>query len=202
MDLRLADGKFGVWPPSADPRFSRVTWLGVGNRAQLGSTAKRKDLDVVAVVNVTWGKGEQRQISLRVIDFAAGASVLSSSTLKTGLTNKSGLSVANSQSDGEASDKWLTDVLRQIDDKMTLRLLPELTAEDATEAVERMLTAKQHDLAADLVELRAYQARGLIDEASLIRYYDSLLGSGMGQGFVQGDSEARREILEKIFAGD
>jgi hypothetical protein len=202
LDERLADGKFGIWPSSSDPRISRVAWLGIGSRTQLSATAKRQDLDVVAVVNVTWGKGEQRQISVRVIDFAAGAGVLSTNTLRIGLGNKPGLAGANASSDSEATEKWLSDVLRQIDDKMTLRALPELTPDDAKQAVERMFTAKQHDLASDMIELRAYQARRLIDEASLIRYYDALLGSGMGQAFVQGDSDARREILQKIFPAD
>ena len=65
-----------------------------------------------------------------------------------------------------------------------------------------LVSAKHHDLAADLVELRTYQARHLIDDASAAGYYEQLLGDGMGEDFASGDADERREILEKVLPAE
>jgi len=102
----------------------------------------------------------------------------------------------------DPSEKWLADLLHQVDEKMTLQPLPELTPDDAKQAAERLIAAKRRDLPADLVELRTYQARHLIDDASAAGYYEQLLGSGLGETFARGSAEERREILEKALPAD
>jgi hypothetical protein len=196
LDERLDDGAFGAWPPGEDSRLTRVGWLGIGNRNQLTSSAKRQDLDIIAVVNVNWQKGDQRQITVRFADMVNEVVVFNSSTLKTGPATTG--SVAKTDS----IEKWLNDLLRQVDHKMTLQPLPELTSEDAKKAADRMVSAKRHDLAADLVELRTYQARHLLGNAEAASYYEQLMGGGMGETFANGDVDERRAILEKILPVD
>jgi hypothetical protein len=196
LDERLEDGVFGTWPPGEDSRLTRVGWLGIGVRSELTSSAKRQDLDVIAVVNVNWQKGGQRQITVRIADMVNGIVVFTSNTLKTSSP------VAGSPAKGDSVDKWLSDFMRQIDQKMTLQPFPELTAEDAKQAAKRVVSARRHDIAADLIELRAYQARHLIDNASAAGYYEQLLGGGMGEAFANGDADERRRILEEVLPAD
>ena len=146
---------------------------------------------------VNWGKSDQRQISVRIADVVNGLPIFSSSTLKLGPP----LALARRRA-ATPAEKWLTDVLRQVDQKMTLQPLPELTADDAKQSAERLLSSKHRDLAADLVELRTYQARHLIDDATAAGYYEQLLGDGMGEAFANGDADARRKILEKVLPAD
>ncbi len=196
LDERLASGAFGAWPPGEDQRLTRVGWLGIGKNNQLVATANRHDLDIMVGVYVNWGKSDQRQIFVRVADLVNRLPIFNSSTLKVGLT------AGSTPPGGDGSKKWLADVLRQIDQKMTLQPMPDLTADDAKQAAERLLSSKHRDLAADLVELRAYQARQLIDEGTAAGYYEQLLGEGMGETFAHGDADARREILEKVLPTD
>jgi hypothetical protein len=196
LDERLDDGAFGVWPPGEDSRLTRVGWLGVGNRNELTSAAKRQDLDVIAIMNVNWQKGGQRQITVRIADMVNAIVVIKDSTLKTGAPP------AGSPAKGESVEKWLNDLLRQVDQKMTLQPFPELTTEDAKKAAERMISAKRHDRAAELVELRAYQARHLLDESAAADYYEQLLGGGLGEAFARGDADERRKILEEVLPAD
>ncbi|HEX4142953.1 MAG TPA: hypothetical protein VHY91_05345 [Pirellulales bacterium] len=196
LDERLDAGAFGAWPAGEDSRLTRVGWLGVGNRSDLTSSAKRQDFDIIAVVSVNWQKGGQRQITVRVGDVVNGLVVFSSSTLKTGPP------APGSGSKGDSVDKWLSELMHQVDQKMTLQPMPELTAEDAKHAAERLVSAKRHDRAADLVELRTYQARHLIDNASAAAYYEQLLGDGMGETFANGDAEERRQVLEKVLPAE
>ncbi|HTU24825.1 MAG TPA: hypothetical protein VMF30_05480, partial [Pirellulales bacterium] len=196
LDSSLEQGDFGAWPPGKDSRLTRVGWLGIGNRNQLLASAKRQEFDIVAVVNVNWQKGDARQISVRVADVVNSIVIYNSSTLKVGPPG------SNLAAKAEAVDKWVAEVMRQVDQKMTLQPFPEMTAKEALQTMEKRMEAKRRNVIADLVELRAYQARHLIDESTAAGYYEALMGEGRGAAFAHDDVDARRKILKELLPAE
>jgi len=194
---RLEEGKFGDWPAAPGSQFEHVLFLGSGELSELLDDARDLALDELVVINLTAklvGLQRRRDVvmTVRLIDVASGRSQWASPQLSAHQM------MAAMRAGGRPNEAMVAEVLKEIDAQHQLGPMPALRPEHVESRVAALageLSDEPGEMLPVLVELRYYQAKGLLPAEKATELYDRILGAGRGR-LLAGDDEAeRREAL-------
>ena len=199
LNQRIAGGQFGDWPQQGDPRLRRLVLVGCGKSSDLFDNADFYQLDALAILDLSpkaigmTGRVDNT-IRVRLIDVDSRKTLWTSNSL-------SSRRVAAAQRKGEdLSGDLVRETLEQVDALFDLKPMPALQAEHVKRRVASLLDSYQSndDPWPILIELRYYQAKGLLPEKDAAAAYDRLLGKGKGQTLASGNETQCREILSPL----
>jgi len=202
LKQRLAQGKFGDWPAASGSQIDHVVFLGSDDLANLLDDARRIALDRLVLINLTVktiGFQRRRDVTMvvRLVDVASGQSQWASPSLSASQM------MAAARAGGNPGAAMVAEVMKEIDAKHQLAPMPALRPEHVESRVAAMaggLSDKPDEMLPVLVELRYYQAKGLLPAERAAELYDRILGTGRGR-LLAGDDEAeRREALSAWLA--
>ena len=199
LNQRIAGGQFGNWPQQGDPQLRRLVLVGCGKSADLLDNAEYYQLDALAILDLSpkaigmTGRVDNT-LRIRLIDVDSHKTLWTSNSL-------SSRRVAAAQRKGEdPSGDLVRETLEEVDSLFDLKPMPALQAEHVKRRVASLLDGYQSndDPWPILIELRYYQAKGLLPEKDAAAAYDRLLGKGKGQTLASGNETQCREILSPL----
>jgi hypothetical protein len=197
LKQRLAQGKFGNWPAASGSQIDHVVFLGSDDLANLLDDARRTALDRLALINLTVKTiGFQRRrdvtMTVRLVDVASGQSQWASPSLSASQM------MAAMRAGGNPGAAMVAEVMKEVDAKHELKPMPALRPEHVESRVAALaedLSDKPDQMLPVLVELRYYQAKGLLSAERAAELYDRILGTGRGRLLAGDDEAGRREAL-------
>jgi hypothetical protein len=197
LEKRTAAGAFGEWPDSGDPRFRQVAILKGGTRSQLLAAARRRRLDILAVLQLTrlssaTGQVTQTLVQVQIVD-AIGDQALWNSQAFGGIASAPPARPGEDPAGARAAE-----VLAYVGTYCELRPMPSLTAEQVRSRLEQMESekARPENRLPILVELRYYQLQQLVPVEDVAKRVDAILGTGSGRLLATGQPVQRRETVE------
>jgi hypothetical protein len=193
LQQRIESGTFGTWPQAADKTFREATFLGLGERRALESSAREMALDALAVIELA-AQGAVTTMHVRVADLRnEQPAVLSSS-----VTNRELMTGG-----AAAASTFVDEVFAKIDAAYALRPMPDISASAAARRAQQLMSSavKSSDKLAVLSELRYYQTSGLLADDETAVYFDKLLGAGTGSTLVSGSVTEREQLLKDWLRG-
>jgi hypothetical protein len=212
LQERVDRGDFGQWPQLGDPRFRQVALLGGGKTDELRAAARRQGLDLLVVAElrqiIARKAVTDMEMKVRIVDVAEGKTLWTSKPIKrsdlvptppVGPIKGGGLAPKPAGKTDPAAD-FVAEVLKGVDTKCSLDLLPEKTSAEAKNRLKSLAQASSNSKGEDslrpLVELRGYQAGQWLTTAEVSTYYDGIVGAGKGRALASGDEATRRQVLQ------
>jgi hypothetical protein len=200
LSQRLQQGKFGDWPSASGTRRNHVVFLGSDSLAQLLDAARHEALDRIVVINLSpkvIGLQRRRDVlmTVRLVDVASGQSQWASPQLRASQM------MAAVQAGGNPAAAMVGEVMKEVDARHVLEPMPALQSEHVAarvSALAKELSDQPAEMLPVLVELRYYQAKGLLDTGAAAEMYDRVVGIGQGS-LLAGDDEARRRAVLKAW---
>jgi hypothetical protein len=185
-------GDFGDWPRADDARLNRVMSLGIGTATDLKDRAPRKAVDAYIMLTMTRElapvtRRPTYKWKVRVFDTRGEVDVWSSKSL-------SSTQIAAVREGINPAEKWIGEIIANIDEQYRLQPMPPISAEAAKSRAESLAGAST-PLLERVIELRYYHAKKLITDTDLAAALDTILGRGKGAEFVTGDEATRRKLL-------
>ena len=195
LEKRMAEGVFGIWPEEGDRRLREIALLGSGRQPDLVEAARRRGLDLLMIFTlsertVVVSKKQFVMLRVRILDVTTGRQLWTSEPVST----------QHAQSAGLAKE-----VLKEIDEEFRLAPVPGIRPERAAARVARLAAtaskSEPGELLRVLLELRYYQAKGLVEPEDLVPLYDKILGRGKGRTMATGTAAQRRQVLAEWLKG-
>ena len=180
-----------------------LTFVGIGSRKQLQQKALDKGLDVLVVLEVTVKQNPRLNVvtndsEVALYDVRKGTRLVATKPL-----NNIAVQVkrAEKKDDGiQAEIQTLTDYL---DDNLVIAELPAVLNDTAKAQpiiagrVNALVAAKPENPLETLVEIRFWNERGLLDDASLLAAFTQLVGEETAKALTSESEEERKLAVEK-----
>ncbi len=159
---RMAEGRFGQWPESADPAHMQLAVLGAAENDELIAAAKRQGLDVLLVLPPVQPAAEEARGpgAIELLDVPYGKSLWTREI-----------------TDSEEPGQTAAAVLEKIDETCTLKQMPPLRPVHITRRIGKLveMVPQLDDTLPIAVELRYYQARELLVDGDIPPVLSELL---------------------------
>ena len=194
IETRMEMTVFGLWPRTSPVGSLKMASVGTGKLPQLLERAVQSGLDLLVVMQVNVPNRIEMTMRLKLVDVATGEALWSSKSL-------SNRKVATARQKGQDPLSELLDsLLTEIDDHYRLEAMPQMTAENVSGRVSSLLAGLEGlDPAARLpilVELRYYQAQGLLTPEAAADAYEQILGKPEARELATQDGPGRKSLVE------
>jgi hypothetical protein len=196
---RLNRGDFGGWPTANDSMLEYLVLLGGESESELAARARGLHLDAVVVFRL-----ERERIGLtgryetnlqaRIVDTRNRQSAWLSDW-------PSHRDVAQDSS-GQTVDRFVQEVLTQIDRRYRLVPLEELSDEQLRGRKASLTRSNVRNTLAAVAELRYFQTRDVLEVLQAAAAYSHLLEMSMedGRRLAEGGASQRRQVLQRWLA--
>lgn len=185
LEKQVTSGAFGNWPAADEPGVTELANLGMQPRSELLADAKLLGLDALLVFNLRPAGRNEVAMEIQLIDLANNKAPWMSERLPGGATARH-IEVVQAT------------VLKELQRQFALKPMPKLNAAQVEKRVANLVANKPENPLPALVELRYYQAQGLMTADAAAAAYDSIVGTGTGQALASADAAERRKALEAI----
>jgi hypothetical protein len=174
-----------------------LLFLGTGSPNELAAKAEKQGIDYLFVfeVNVKAQRGMiQNDTRLRLIPAVdkEGAVTVASSVLNNLKVDRERMQ----KGETDDLDKQIGNVFRKVE-SLKMAELPKLAPAQAQARVKSLIDKKSSDVLPTLMEIRLYNALGVLDNDERDAAYQLLMG-GTGLAFVIGTVEDRESVLNPL----